>query len=554
MHGDGPAARGVHINLMVISTLKKPNLVWDVVLFLSGASLVFFGLLIREIDFAQMSTDQRIYLGAWFLFSLFCSLTYFIFISYRYIRSELSFHHKLILLIIFGVFLFGFWYSWALTGPRLWAFRPGVGLAISSLGVIVAGVVLSKRGDLPSALLAALERHPKAVLCGAIVFGGAMSLGFAGWVMEAIPHMHDSTTYKIQANMLLDGQLTASPLGHDLIGKGAAMMVGEHGMHGKYPMGWPVVLAAFSAVGLDWAANTVLLLAMAFMTFLIVDRLANTSVAVLSAVIAACSLWPIFTAGDQLSHHAAALWLLVFYYGYDRAVYDAAGAFTLRQAVQGWPVAALAGLGLGLCITTRQLDALVFSLPAILFSAYLLTKKPVFWIVRLAPVGVVSLVFLVILLSLNNYLQGGALSSTYGRSFAGELMGMVTNNIDAPYDHLVWLHQSIRDFGYFWFGGVFSAIVMIFIGYFFSERKNPRSRLFLICSLGILIAYGAIVFSGTTWFGPRWYIPLIPAASFLIASGLYTACRAVRDERQDRAVRDACRVYVSIFGVCVVFA
>lgn len=457
-----------------------------------------------------------------------------------------------VLLLVLNLVLFpGLWYGLALDGFHPWVFRQSTGFILSSWGTLLLACALANLTPLPARVLLAIERRPVTMLAGGIALGLATALILAGVVLEGLPHMSDATAYVLQARLLLSGLLAADPFPYPDLFEYSTFQNGPSGFYGKFPIGWPALLAPFVALGVGWAANPVLLAIVALLTYLIVRRFGEPTVAIVSGILVALSAWPIFFATDQHSHLASTLWLCVFYLGYDRAVFDSLGEAVAEGAPQAaWHWSTLAGLGLGSAILTRQLDALAFALPAIGFSVLLACRRPAFWIVRLSPVAVLASAGVALLLALNAFYTGDPLRSTYGRDFAGEISFIIHGSVDSPTDYPFWVHQSLADLNYFWFGGVFGVAAAIMLGVWKGGATIRRGWLFLLSSGSFLFGYAVPLVAAPLWFGPRWYGPLIPAIAFLSANALVWAWRTSR--REGSTWKGLARGTLSVFSVCLV--
>ena len=82
----------------------------------------------------------------------------------------------------------------------------------------------------------------------------------AAWLSVSVlgghPHVQDEATYAFQAELLARGRLWVADPGVDLVLPFTRVHAGN--LHGVFPMGWPGVLAPFSALGLGWLANPLL--------------------------------------------------------------------------------------------------------------------------------------------------------------------------------------------------------------------------------------------------------------------------------------------------------
>jgi hypothetical protein len=117
-------------------------------------------------------------------------------------------------------------------------------------------------------------------------------------------------------------------------------------------------------------------------------------------------------------------------------------------------------------------------------------------------------------------LTGSILLSTYGNNIASEVAIQSPAGVRKC---LLWLHQSWVGMSNEWLGGVMPVALPASVGLWFGWRYVKRCGLFVSCSLGLFALYGLFVMISRTWFGPRWYAPLLPVVAFLVACGIVAA-------------------------------
>ena len=271
-------------------------------------------------------------------------------------------------------------------------------------------------------------------------------------------------------------------------------------------------------------------------------RLADQNVAIIGAGIAALSPWLLFTSADQLSHTAAAVWLMVFYLAFHNTVFR-------ERPKHAW----LAGLGLAAAVMTRPSDAAFFALPCIVYSLYLISFKGWrIWLPRLLPVAMVASFGLCLFLAINYIYFGNLFSTGYGGSLDQSLGRMANQGGPEGFDYTIWLHQSLVDLNFWWFAGVFPAAIPLAAGIWWARHRLSDAWLFLSCTASLALCYGVIVFASRTWFGPRWYVPLIPCIAFLMALGIQKALQAVRAGVEGTVEHQLAGAYLRLLSVTLV--
>jgi hypothetical protein len=187
-------------------------------------------------------------------------------------------------------------------------------------------------------------------------------------VFERLAHIEDEMAYLWQAQVIAGGQLTlpSPPSPKSFL---YPFVVDYHGQRfGKYPLGWPVVLAIGDLLGLRSMVNPLLAGFGVWLTYLLGKRIFGITVGLLAAGLTLTSPFFLMNSGSLLSHPLG----LVLSAGFVLAWLD---AFTGPVADRRWlPVLAAAG-SLGLLALTRPYTALAVSLPFALHGIYLFLRS-----------------------------------------------------------------------------------------------------------------------------------------------------------------------------------
>lgn len=175
------------------------------------------------------------------------------------------------------------------------------------------------------------------------------------------------------------------------------------GLYTQYPPGWPLLLALFDGVGLQWWAGIVLSLASLIMTYRLATRLASPAVGILAAVLLGTN--PLFlTFGGSYMSHSAAMFFLVL-----------AAWWLIPPAREGARLVGrevLAGLALGGAVMVRPFTGVIVG-GSIVMWVFLRTRttKDMPWrILAVVSGGIVPLLFL---FWYNNITNGGPLVFGY---------------------------------------------------------------------------------------------------------------------------------------------
>ena len=344
--------------------------------------------------------------------------------------------------------------------------------------------------------------RPKAM----VLLGSLFALVCAGFVIKGVHHgipaMNDTYDYILQARALSSGYLTIPDVGN-------AQLFGLQHAAGKYPLGFPAILAPFDWLGVPWLANPVLGGATVAVLFFFVRAIEGERVAAIAALALAACPWFVFNAAGHLSHIATGLWLLCFSF----SLHTLLRCRYLRHA-------ALAGLFLGLALLTRPFDAAVYAFPVGVVAVVYVLRNARVWLLPFALLGVIVLAAIGLYLLINSAGRADALQTGYGDSPLGALMHQMPGS---PLEYLSWLHESTVAMSGLWWMGVFPAAVAWTVGLWSVAKSSDTPRLWLASGFSLLLGYGLFVFKSTFWLGPRWYVPLTPLAAYLVAKGVVAA-------------------------------
>ncbi|NDJ54717.1 MAG: phospholipid carrier-dependent glycosyltransferase [Chloroflexi bacterium] len=190
----------------------------------------------------------------------------------------------------------------------------------------------------------------------------------AWFVTERIPHLEDEMTYLFQARTYAEGALwVPAPSGPFF----TPFVVDVDGRWiGKYPVGWPAVLAQGERWGLGWLVNPLLATLTILLIYLLSRDLFDRQVGLLAGLLALSSPFFLIQSSSYMSHSAALLWVTAMTW----AFVHAEGLRREGQTGQWW--AALAGLMLGMLAMTRSLTAIGIVLPFLGWLALEALRQP----------------------------------------------------------------------------------------------------------------------------------------------------------------------------------
>ena len=202
-------------------------------------------------------------------------------------------------------------------------------------------------------------------------------------IFEAMPHLEDEVAYAWQAAVIAKGQLTL-PSPEYRQSFLVPFVVDYQGRRfGKYPLGWPVLLAVGVRLGIRWLINPLLAGFGTWLTFLLGKRLFNERVGLLAAVLTLTSPFFLMNSGSLLSHPFGLVLSAAFVLAWLEAFAPAEGPLTeldnkpsFKQpwVKRPWVPTFVAALTLGGLILTRPFTAVAVCLPFALHGLYLLIR------------------------------------------------------------------------------------------------------------------------------------------------------------------------------------
>lgn len=187
------------------------------------------------------------------------------------------------------------------------------------------------------------------VILAALAFGGAVWMAVN--VTKRIPHLEDEIAYIFQARVFARGALWAPPPPNSSAFFTPFVLIVNGHWVGKYPIGWPLVLALGEALRAGWLVNPVLGAATVAVTYCLGRDVEDRQVGLMAGLLAAASPFFLILAGTYMSHTSAGLFAALLLWSWRRAELARADGRTGR----GWAV--LGGAALGMLAITRPLTA-----------------------------------------------------------------------------------------------------------------------------------------------------------------------------------------------------
>lgn len=184
---------------------------------------------------------------------------------------------------------------------------------------------------------------------------------------EAIPHLEDEIAYVWQARAIADGKLTvpSPPQPESFL---VPFVVDYEGQRfGKYPLGWPALLAVGVRLGIRSFVNPILAGLGVWLTYRLGKKIWGESVGLVAAILTLSSPFFLMNSASLLSHPFG----LVLSAAFALAWLD---GFSQETVPRKWLQTLTAGLALGVLALTRPVTALAVAFPFIIHGILLLIK------------------------------------------------------------------------------------------------------------------------------------------------------------------------------------
>jgi hypothetical protein len=342
-------------------------------------------------------------------------------------------------------------------------------------------------------------------------------------VFENMPHIEDEIAYVWQAEAIAGGKLTlpTPPEKHSFL---VPFVVDYEGRRfGKYPLGWPIVLAGGVLLGVRSWVNPLLAGLSVWFTYRLGKRLFGGIVGILAAVLTLSSPFFLMNSGSLLSHPLGLVLSAVFALSWLDAWHPKDESTS--PAWHPWIPTLAAALSLGLLILTRPLTAVAVCLPFIPHGVYLLLRRS--WRDRLRLL-IFALVVLMLggLLFLWQYaLTGDPLLNPYtlwweydkigfgpgvGRAEGGHTLRQAW--INTKFSLRVGEHDLYGWAGYSWIFLIPGLLVLFW-------RRHWRGLLIASVFPSMVIVYLAY-WIGSHLFGPRYFFEALYSLTIVSAVGI----------------------------------
>jgi 4-amino-4-deoxy-L-arabinose transferase-like glycosyltransferase len=364
-------------------------------------------------------------------------------------------------------------------------------------------------------------------------------------IFDRLPHVEDEVAFVFQARTFAEGEIVAEPPERPEFFRIPFVIVRGDMWFGKYPPGYPLVLAAGVLAGVPWLVNPLLGGVAVLLVFVVGRRLYDAPTALGAAALLAISPFLMLQAGSMMSHVAALVWTLLALLAFEAVVRRGAA----------WPAVGC-GAALGMLALTRSLTAAGIGLPIGIWLLAMIVRDR--RNLRLAGcVAGGALPFVIALLAYNWYTTGSPFQTGYELWWDWDRIGFGEGiSRDRNYTlYEAWdnMKSNVGDLSMYLYGwparlsvvpAVFAAALAVYRAVVWWRRPRRRRGavernanlwdLFLAGTVASLICVHLIYWTDGQMYGPRYYFEIIGALALLTSRGLIQAA-TVLSERIGRA-------------------
>jgi 4-amino-4-deoxy-L-arabinose transferase-like glycosyltransferase len=305
-----------------------------------------------------------------------------------------------------------------------------------------------------------------------VLFSFGMSAHLSAVVFERLPHLEDELAYLYQARILARGQLVVETPEPRLAFWQPFVIDRDGNRFGKYPLGFPALLALGEIAGAGWMVNALLGALSIALIYRLGCEMFSRRVGLIAALLLAFSPMALLLNATLMGHTAALMFTLLFMWAYGRGVQtgDEAGGREARDdevmrkdgknavptgsfvgtpqngASLGWAI--LGGVSLGMVVANRPLAAVGIALPYAAWSVARLWaargRWRAFWATLrpLLVIGVITLLFAATIPLFAAAATGDARTNlytlvwSYDRIGFGECCGRSGHTLEKAFNHL----------------------------------------------------------------------------------------------------------------------
>jgi hypothetical protein len=342
-------------------------------------------------------------------------------------------------------------------------------------------------------------------------------------IFEAIPHIEDEIAYVWQAKALNEGHLTV-PSPKDEQSLLVPFVVDYQGERfGKYPPGWPTMLAIAIRANIRPWINPILAALGVWLTYLLGKKIFNHFVGLLAAGLTITSPFFLMNSGSLLSHPFGLVLSALFAFGWLEAFWPGTATDGSTSANKEWRYTIISAASLGVLILTRPFTALAVAVPFGFHGVYLLFKYDRHTRQRLLVFSLIAILFVGLYFLWQYSLTGNALLNPYTLWWPYDRVGFGPGHGREPGGYTlimsgVNLHTNFFAATNDLFGWAGFSLIFLPFG-LWSARRNPKGLLIGSVIISLVVVY-LTYWIGSSLFGPRYYYEGLYSLTLFSAAGI----------------------------------
>jgi hypothetical protein len=196
-------------------------------------------------------------------------------------------------------------------------------------------------------------------------------------VFEAVPHIEDEIAYVWQAKAFTEGHLTVPSPPHSKFYLIPFVVDYNGERFGKYPPGWPAMLAIAIQLGVRAWINPILAALGVWLTYLLGKRIFSDFVGLLAAGLTVTSPFFLMNSGSLLAHPFGLVLSSLFALGWLESFLGAKAEVESEShasARKRWVYTIISAVALGVLVLTRPMTAVGVALPFAIHGLYVLFR------------------------------------------------------------------------------------------------------------------------------------------------------------------------------------
>lgn len=340
-------------------------------------------------------------------------------------------------------------------------------------------------------------------------------------IFERMAHLEDEMAYVWQAQAIAGGTLTvpSPPSPKSFL---FPFVVDYNGHRfGKYPIGWPVVLALGEKLGARHLVNPILAGLSIWFTYLLGKRIFGQTVGVLASILTLTSPFFLMNSGSLLSHPLGLVLSLAFVLAW-------LDAFVYQTTSPRWLPVLSASAALGLLALSRPFTALSVGLPFAFHGGYLLLRSNPITRRMLILLGLTTLAMTTLHFVWQYAVTGDPLLNPYTLWWEYDRIGFGPGVGRIPGGHTLyqaWVNTRFNIYvgRYDLFGWLNHSWIFLPLGLLAVLRdRNWRAVLPISVFISLFVLYHAY-WIGAWVFGPRYYYEGLFSLTLLSAAGISLA-------------------------------